>query len=54
MLLRAIQEHRYRLVGAKEDRSANVRIVAATNEDLQKTVEEKRFQRTCCTACRSL
>lgn len=44
MLLRAIQEHRYRPVGAKEDRSANVRIVAATNEDLQKAVEEKRFR----------
>lgn len=44
MLLRAIQERRYRPVGAKEDRTANVRIVAATNEDLQKTVEEKRFR----------
>lgn len=44
MLLRAIQERRYRPVGAKEDRSANVRIVAATNEDLQKAVEEKRFR----------
>ena len=36
MLLRAIQERRYRPVGAKEDKTANVRIVAATNEDLQK------------------
>lgn len=44
MLLRAIQERRYRPVGAKEDRTANVRIVAATNEDLQKAVEEKRFR----------
>lgn len=44
MLLRAIQERRYRPVGAKEDRRANVRIVAATNEDLQKAVEEKRFR----------
>lgn len=44
MLLRAIQERRYRPVGAKEDRTANVRIVAATNEDLEKAVSEKRFR----------
>ncbi len=44
MLLRAMQERRYRPVGAKEDRTANVRIVAATNEDLEKTVSEKRFR----------
>lgn len=44
MLLRAIQEQRYRPVGAKEDKTANVRIVAATNEDLQKAVNEKRFR----------
>lgn len=44
MLLRAIQERRYRPLGAKEDKAANVRIVAATNEDLQKAVSEKRFR----------
>lgn len=44
MLLRAIQERRYRPVGAKEDRTANVRIVAATNEDLEKAVSERRFR----------
>lgn len=44
MLLRAIQERRYRPIGAKEDKTANVRIVAATNEDLQKAVNEKRFR----------
>ncbi len=44
MLLRAIQEHRYRPVGAKEDKTADVRIVAATNEDLRKAVMEKRFR----------
>ena len=44
MLLRAIQERRYRPVGAKEDKAANVRIVAATNEDLEKAVKEKRFR----------
>ena len=44
MLLRAIQERRYRPVGAKEDKTANVRIVAATNEDLEKAVKDKRFR----------
>lgn len=44
MLLRTIQERRYRPIGAKEDKTANVRIVAATNEDLHKAVVEKRFR----------
>ena len=44
MLLRVIQERRYRPIGAKEDKTADVRIVAATNEDLQKAVAEKRFR----------
>ena len=44
MLLRAIQERRYRPVGDKSDRSFNVRIIAATNEDLEKAVNEKRFR----------
>ena len=44
MLLRAIQERRYRPVGDKTDRSFNVRIIAATNENLEKAVNEKRFR----------
>ena len=44
MLLRVIQERKYRPVGAKEDRNCNVRIVAATNEDLVRAVSEKRFR----------
>ncbi|MCS2954099.1 sigma-54 dependent transcriptional regulator [Bacteroides thetaiotaomicron] len=44
MLLRAIQERRYRPVGDKSDRSFNVRIIAATNEDLEIAVSEKRFR----------
>lgn len=44
MLLRAIQERRYRPVGDKTDKSFNVRIIAATNEDLEKAVSEKRFR----------
>ena len=44
MLLRAIQERRYRPVGDRTDRSFNVRIIAATNENLEKAVNEKRFR----------
>ena len=44
MLLRVIQERKYRPVGAKEDKNCNVRIVAATNEDLVKAVLGKRFR----------
>ena len=44
MLLRAIQELRYRPIGDKTDKSFNVRIIAATNEDLEKAVIEKRFR----------
>ena len=43
MLLRAIQERRYRPIGDKTDKSFNVRIIA-TNEDLEKAVIEKRFR----------
>ena len=44
MLLRAIQERRYRPIGDKTAKSFNVRIIAATNEDLEKAVIEKRFR----------
>ncbi|MFS2574295.1 sigma-54 dependent transcriptional regulator [Bacteroides thetaiotaomicron] len=44
MLLRAIQERRYRPVGDKADRNFNVRIIAAINEDLEVSVNEKRFR----------
>lgn len=44
MLLRAIQERRYRPIGDKADRSFNVRIIAATNENLEAAVSEKRFR----------
>lgn len=45
MLLRAIQSKTYRSVGGNRDKSSDVRIIAATNEDLNKAVEEKRFRR---------
>ena len=44
MLLRAIQERRYRPVGDKSDRNFNVRIIVATNEDLKIAISEKRFR----------
>lgn len=45
MLLRAIQSKTYRSVGGNRDKVADVRIIAATNEDLNKAVEAKRFRR---------
>lgn len=44
MLLRAIQERRYRPIGDRTDKSFNVRIIAATNENLEAAVNEKRFR----------
>ena len=44
MLLRAIQENCYRPVGAKENKNTNIRIVSATNEDLQRAIKERRFR----------
>lgn len=45
MLLRAIQNKTYRPVGGSKDKTADVRIISATNEDLEIAVEEKRFRR---------
>lgn len=43
-LLRVLQEGEIRPLGTAETRSVDVRIVAATNRDLQKEVEEGRFR----------
>ncbi len=43
-LLRAIQEHEIRRVGENKPIHVDVRIVAATNQDLLKAVGEKRFR----------
>lgn len=44
LLLRALQEKRYRPVGGKEEVRADIRLVAATNEDLEKAIAEGRFR----------
>lgn len=44
MMLRAIQSKRYRPVGGDKDRAADVRIIAATNEDLLTAIAKKRFR----------
>ena len=43
-LLRVLQEKRYERVGEDHTRSANVRIVAATNRDLKQSVAAGRFR----------
>ncbi|HEY7558835.1 MAG TPA: sigma-54 dependent transcriptional regulator [Candidatus Binatia bacterium] len=43
-LLRVLQDHEYSRVGGREVLKADVRILAATNHDLEKAVKEKRFR----------
>ena len=43
-LLRVIQEREFVPVGAEKVRKVNVRIIAATNKDLKKAVENKEFR----------
>ena len=43
-LLRALQEKRYRPVGGKEEIQTDIRLVAATNENLEKAIAEGRFR----------
>lgn len=44
MLLRAIQGKIYRPVGGSKDKTSDVRIITATNEDLELAVKEGRFR----------
>ena len=44
LLLRVLQENTYMPVGSSAERQTNVRIIAATNEDLQKAMAEGRFR----------
>jgi two-component system response regulator PilR (NtrC family) len=43
-LLRVLQERRFRRVGGTEEIEVDVRILAATNQDLEVMVQEKRFR----------
>jgi two-component system response regulator PilR (NtrC family) len=43
-LLRVVQERRFRRVGGLDEIEANIRIIAATNQDLQKLVADGRFR----------
>ena len=44
LLLRALQEKRFRPVGGKTEVQVDIRLVAATNEDLEKAITEGRFR----------
>lgn len=43
-VLRALQEHKINRVGGDKDIHVNVRVLAATNKDLKKEIEENRFR----------
>ena len=43
-LLRVLQERRFRRVGGLEELQADIRVIAATNQDLTKAVAEDRFR----------
>ncbi|HOV62437.1 MAG TPA: sigma-54 dependent transcriptional regulator [Spirochaetia bacterium] len=43
-VLRAIQEMRFERIGGEESISVDVRIIAATNKDIQKEIAESRFR----------
>lgn len=43
-LLRALQERRFERVGGTETVSVDVRVIAASNQDLKRAVSEKRFR----------
>lgn len=43
-LLRVLQERKIRPIGAHNEININIRVIAATNKDLRREVEEKRFR----------
>ncbi len=52
--LRVLQEHRYRSVGGKTEKQSNFRLIAATNRDLEKMVEQGQFRKDLFFRIRSL
>ena len=44
LLLRVLQENVYTPIGSGKERPADVRVIAATNEDLQQAIKEGRFR----------
>ncbi|WP_444092121.1 sigma-54-dependent transcriptional regulator [Bacteroides sp.] len=44
LLLRALQERRYRPVGSKQEYFCDIRIVAATNENIERAIADGRFR----------
>src|SRR5947199_3639794 len=43
-LLRVLQERRFRRVGGLEELQADIRVIAATNQDLSRLIAEGRFR----------
>ncbi|MEW6457347.1 MAG: sigma-54 dependent transcriptional regulator [Acidobacteriota bacterium] len=43
-LLRTLQERSFRRIGAREEKRVDVRVIAATNRDIDEEVKEKRFR----------
>ncbi len=43
-LLRVLQDHRFRRLGGTDEVQADIRVIAATNQDLQKRVSDGRFR----------
>jgi DNA-binding NtrC family response regulator len=43
-LLRVLEDSRVRRVGGAHEREVDVRVIAATHDDLEKSIEEKRFR----------
>ena len=44
LLLRVLQENVYTPIGSGKERTADVRVIAATNEDLQQAIKDGRFR----------
>lgn len=44
MLLRTLQEKTYKPLGSTHERTFNIRLIAATNENLEKAIKEGRFR----------